>query len=163
MPRGVAALTELRDGVYRTIRQRRGEFERELSPHWRGHRRRHAGRWPSACRSGRSGSARWRSPALMYLGFTFPLAGMSDVAFAELFGAAAARRRQVARVAAAAAPPPPPPAPRRRRAQNPARPKLHQFLEPEIKAGLVQVLEDAQSVTVRLTNRNMFGSGAGRR
>ena len=30
------ALTELRDGVYRTIRQRRGDFERELSPHWRG-------------------------------------------------------------------------------------------------------------------------------
>ena len=36
MPRGIAALTELRDGVYRGIRQRRGEFERELSPHWRG-------------------------------------------------------------------------------------------------------------------------------
>ena len=36
MPRGVAALTELRDGVYRTIRKRRGDFERELSPHWRG-------------------------------------------------------------------------------------------------------------------------------
>ena len=33
------------------------------------------------------------------------------------------------------------------------------FLEPEIKAGLVQVLQDPQSVTVRLTNRNMFGSG----
>jgi type VI secretion system protein ImpK len=37
--------------------------------------------------------------------------------------------------------------------------KLHQFLAPEIKSGLVVVLEDAQSVTVRLANRNMFGSG----
>src|SRR6202012_3575725 len=36
MPRGVAALTELRDGVYRTIRNRRGEWERDLSPHWKG-------------------------------------------------------------------------------------------------------------------------------
>ena len=34
--RGSAALTELRDGLYRGIRQRRGEFERELSPQWRG-------------------------------------------------------------------------------------------------------------------------------
>jgi len=29
-----------------------------------------------------------------------------------------------------------------------------------IKQGLVVVLEDAQSITVRLTNRNMFGSGS---
>ena len=36
LPRGSAALTELRDGLYRGIRQRRGEFERELSPQWRG-------------------------------------------------------------------------------------------------------------------------------
>jgi type VI secretion system protein ImpK len=37
--------------------------------------------------------------------------------------------------------------------------RFRQFLEPEIRAGLVQVFEDAQTVTVRLTNRNMFGSG----
>jgi type VI secretion system protein ImpK len=37
--------------------------------------------------------------------------------------------------------------------------KTKQFLEPEVKAGLLQVFEDAQTVTVRLTNRNMFGSG----
>jgi type VI secretion system protein ImpK len=43
--------------------------------------------------------------------------------------------------------------------QSPVAAKLHQFLAPEIKEGLVVVLEDAQSVTVRLTNRNMFGSG----
>ena len=34
-----------------------------------------------------------------------------------------------------------------------------QFLAQEIKDGLVVVLEDPQSVTVRLTNKNMFGSG----
>ena len=37
--------------------------------------------------------------------------------------------------------------------------RLRQFLAPEIREGLVQVLADAQSVTVRLTNRNMFASG----
>ena len=37
--------------------------------------------------------------------------------------------------------------------------RLRQFLAPEIRDGLVQVLEDAQTITVRLTNRNMFASG----
>jgi type VI secretion system protein ImpK len=39
-------------------------------------------------------------------------------------------------------------------------PTLHQFLQPEIAAGLVQVLEDPQSITVRLTNRTTFASGS---
>jgi len=37
--------------------------------------------------------------------------------------------------------------------------RIRKFLAPEIQAGKVQVFEDAQTVTVRLTNRNMFGSG----
>ena len=36
LPRGMAALTELRDSVYRMIRNARGDFERDLSIHWRG-------------------------------------------------------------------------------------------------------------------------------
>ena len=58
------------------------------------------------------------------------------------------------------APPPPPPAAPAVASANPARPSLHQFLQPEIAAGLVQVLEDPQSVTVRLVNRTMFASGS---
>ena len=60
MPRGIAALTEMRDSVYRTIRQRRGEFERDLSPHWAGIEPA-TGRWRSACRSGcwRRHAAAW--------------------------------------------------------------------------------------------------------
>jgi type VI secretion system protein ImpK len=58
----------------------------------------------------------------------------------------------------ALAPPPPPPPPVAAAPSNLSA-KLHQFLAPEIKSGLVVVLEDAQSVTVRLANRNMFGSG----
>jgi len=53
-------------------------------------------------------------------------------------------------------PPPPPPPPVM--VSNVSE-KLHKFLEPEIKAGLVVVIEDAQSITVRLTARNLFGSG----
>ncbi len=153
MPRGVAALNDLREFVYRLIRNRRGEFERELSPHWAGIA---AGHRPLsqllplwAIALGTVAIA-----AGIYLAFNFALSGSSDVAFAELYGVPPHGTPIVPRVAA----PPPPPAPVAPPPSN-FTAKLHQFLEPEIKAGLVVVLEDAQSVTVRLTNRNMFGSG----
>src|SRR5215813_6303603 len=34
--RGTSEHSRVREGVYRTLRERRGDFERELSPHWRG-------------------------------------------------------------------------------------------------------------------------------
>jgi type VI secretion system protein ImpK len=148
--RGVAALTELRDGLYRGIRQRRGEFERELSPQWRGIN--------TANRLG------WRIPlwlvgvgtlglaCMIYLAFNLALAGASDIAFGQFAALPPHGPVKIAR----AAPPPPPPA-----ASAPAAPSsLHKFLQPEIDAGLVQVLEDPQSVTVRLVNRTMFASGS---
>ena len=161
MPRGVAALTELRDGVYRTLRQRRGDWERELSPHWRG--------IAAGMRSLAERIPLWAVAlgtlvlaAVMYVTFTFLLAGMSDAAFSELFALPPKEPAQVARAQVRAPATPPAPA----NAASPAAPgapsfgnKLRQFLAPEIRAGLVQVFEDAQTVTVRLTNRNMFGSG----
>jgi len=158
MSRGVAAVTELRDGVYRTIRQRRGEFERELSPHWRGIA---AGSKPLSMRVPLWGLGLGTAAvaAVMFVIFTFLLASVSDVAFAELFalpprGVIGVPRQPVAAAQASAGVPSTPVV------TSSAYLKLRQFLDPEIKAGLVQVLQDAQTVTVRLTNRNMFGSGA---
>jgi type VI secretion system protein ImpK len=155
MPRGVAALTDLRDSVYRSIRQRRGEFERELSPHWKG--------LPLAfTKLSRTvplwavGLGTFVLACLIYAGFNFALAGRSDIAFAELFGLPPKGPITIARPQATP-PPPPPPAPVAAAADFSS--KLHTFLAPEIKQGLVTVLEDQQTVTVRLTNRNMFGSG----
>jgi type VI secretion system protein ImpK len=158
MPRGTAALTEMRDGVYRTIRQRRGEFERDLSGHWRGIDANYrplgqripiwvlaAGTLLVAC--------------VIYVAFNFLLASSSDLAFAEL-GALPPHGAIVVPHPALAAPPPPPPPPVAVVATSTTAPKLRQFLAPEIKQGRVVVLEDAQSITVRLTNRNMFGSGS---
>jgi type VI secretion system protein ImpK len=98
----------------------------------------------------------------MFVSFTFLLAEISDVAFAELFalpprGQINVPRQQTPMIAAAAPD-------NRTVAATPVAVsgtylKLRQFLEPEITAGLVQVLQDAQTVTVRLANRNMFGSG----
>jgi type VI secretion system protein ImpK len=156
MSRGTAALTELRDGVYRTIRQRRGEFERELSPHWRGLT---TGYKPLMQRVPMWALAlgTLALACIMYVAYDFALAGASDIPFAELFGLPPRGAIQIARADPVVPPPPqpPPPAP----ADNSASVKLHKFLEPEIKQGLVVVLEDAQTVTVRLTAKTMFASG----
>jgi len=153
--RGTAALTELRDGVYRNIRTKRGEFERELSPHRQG--------LPPAHRSLAQRIPLWAIALttvglalVIYVAFNFALAGSSDIAFAEIFGLPP--NGPVAPIRENAAPPPPPPP--AVVSETHAAAKLHQFLAPEIKAGLVTVFQDAQSVTVRLANRSMFASGA---
>lgn len=161
MPRGVGALNEMRDSVYRVVRNWRGEFERELSPHWRGI---DTGHRPLGQRVPlwAIGLGTALAAGLIYLGFNFALAGASDVSFAELYGLPPHGTPAVARAAAVQPPPPPPPptqAAAAATASNAAG-KLRTFLEPEIKQGLVTVLEDAQTVTVRLTNRTMFASGA---
>jgi len=161
MPRGIAALTELRESVYRTIRQRRGDFERELSPHWKGLQ---TGYRPLMQRIpvwmlavGTFGLA-----CLIYVLFNFSLAGTSDIAFNALSGLPPRGAIVVPRVAVAmAAPAALSPSVQPVAAAAPvAVSKLHQFLAPEVKAGLVEVLEDPQSLTVRLKNRSMFASGS---
>jgi type VI secretion system protein ImpK len=158
MQRGEAALTELREGVYRGIRARRGEFEHDLSPRWRGVSaayRALAQRVPLWLLAlGTVGLA-----CLIYLVLDFSLAAASDITFTELTGlpprgAVAIPRQAVATAAAPIPPPPPPPV-----VSSPVMVDLHKFLEPEVKAGLVQVLEDPQSTTVRLLNRT-FESGS---
>jgi type VI secretion system protein ImpK len=149
--RGTAALTELRDSVYRGVRQRRGEFERELSPQWRGIRT-----------DGKTLSRRvplWlvglgtvAAACTIYLVFNFSLAGASDIAFGQFSALPPHGPVKIARSEAA---PPPPPVP-----AAVATPAAHGFLQPEVAAGLVQVLEDPQSITVRLTNKAMFASGS---
>jgi type VI secretion system protein ImpK len=155
MPRGTAALAELRDGVYRLIRERRGQIERDLSPHWRGTE---IGHKPLSRRV-----PLWSIPlatvflaAMIYLGFNFSLSGSSDIAFAEMYGLPPHGAIVVPRPPNL--PPPPPPAPAQT-GPSQLSVKLHKFLEPEIRQGLVVVMEDAQSLTVRLTNRNMFALG----
>ncbi len=164
MPRGIAALSELRESVYRTIRQRRGDFERELSPHWKGLQ---TGYTPLLQRVPlwMLGVATLGAACLIYVLFNFSLAGSSDIAFNEVTnlpprGAIVVPRTAVAAAAVAPAPAPAPLPVQPVAAPGPAALNIHQFLAPEIKAGLVEVLEDPQSLTVRLTNRSMFGSGS---
>lgn len=153
MPRGVAALNELRESVYRMLRNRRGDFERELSPHWRGEA---AGLKPLSQRVplwaiGLGGAV---IALAIYLVLNFSLAGTSDEALATLAALPPRGGISVPREAPAA----PPPAPPAAVSEGGAAAKLHQFLAPEIREGLVSVFEDAQSVGVRLTNKT-FASG----
>jgi type VI secretion system protein ImpK len=157
LPRGETALAELRESLYRTLRQRRGEFEHDLSPRWKGLA---TGFRPLAQRVPfwLLGLGTVAAACIIYVVFDFSLAAASDISFTELsalppMGAVAVPRQALAPVPA----PPPPPA---AAVLLPAVVDLHKFLEPEVKAGLVQVLEDPQSITVRLLNRNMFGSGS---
>ncbi len=155
LPRGAASLAEFRDSLFRTLRQRRPEFERELSPHWRGlgagydPLRRRLPAWII-------GGAALALAALIYLGFDLLLGSASDTTYARLAGLPPTGPVMVVR-AAAVQPPAPAPSPM---APSGTVDRLHTFLAPEIAQGLVQVLEDAQAITIRIANRNMFGSGA---
>lgn len=157
LPRGNASLTELRDNVFRRIRERRPDYERELSPHWRGVGQAYAGLrnripiWIIA-------TGTLTLALLMYLGIDLLLGSQSDETFARLAGLPPSGPPVIVRPAAAAIPPPPPPAPAPPAPSNTAM-RLRTFLAPEIKQGLVEVIEDAQTITVRIANRNMFASG----
>lgn len=152
LPRGSAQLAELRDGLYRLIRQRRGEFERELSPHWPGI----AAVKPSVASRIPAwvlGSVTAALMALVYVVLNFSLAGYTDAAAYDLAGLPPGTPMVIAAANIAPPPPPPPPPP------SDTLPRLKKFLEKEIAEGLVRVMEDGQSVTVRVVNRNMFASG----
>ena len=147
MPRGASELIIVREDLYRLIRNNRGDFERSLSPHWEGAKAR-AGlhqlipNWLVAL-------AALGILGVLYAAFTLMLNSRSDVAYEAMnlmppTGRISLERR---------VPAPPPPAPA-------APTKIRKFLEPEIKQGLVTVREDAQTITVSISNRGMFASGS---
>lgn len=149
MPRGASELTIAREDLFRLIRNNRGEYERELSPHWKGVPAAHRGlvamipAWVVAVVTA-------ALLALCYAGFSYALNDRSDASFERL---AALPPNGPIKLARAAAPLPPPPATDRAG-------KIRKFLEPEIRQGLVTVLEDSQTITVRIRNTGMFGSGS---
>jgi type VI secretion system protein ImpK len=146
--RGTSEHSRVRDGVYRTLRERRGEFERDLSPHWRGLA---AGHRPltSYIPAWVIGAVTAALLMLMFMGFTYALSGISDSAYGGLAQLPPSGQVALARIA----PPPPPPPP-------PPPNTFTRFLEPEIKEGLVTVDENAQRIRVRITGEGMFQSGS---
>jgi type VI secretion system protein ImpK len=152
--RGRAMLEQVQDNLYRTIRGQRGEFERDLSAHWRGveDRRnvlvRNVPLWVVAACCGL---------ALLgaYVWLSFRLNDASDPVFTRLQGigreALVPEKMAVAPAPVASAPvvqPEPPP------------PAFTGFLEPEVKAGLVAILERSGGTAIVIRGDGLFPSGS---
>jgi len=147
--RGASELFMQRQDLYNLIRNNRGEYERSLSPHWQGVRSEHRGlaalvpNWVIAI--GALGVI-----ALFYAIFTFLSNARTDKTYEILAGLLPTGRVTLAREA----PPPPPPPPAKQTLT------IQKLLQPEIDQGLVVVLEDAQSITIRITMGQMFAPGS---
>jgi len=146
--RGTSEHSRVRDGVYRTLRERHGDFERELSPHWRG--------LAAAHRPLTSYIPAWVIAvvtaallSLMFVGFTYALNDASDR------GGQLADLQPVGAIDLARALPAPPPEP-----ATVIPTVFFTFLEPEIQEGLVTVDENAQRILVRISGEGMFASGS---
>ncbi|MGG5887793.1 type VI secretion system protein TssL, long form [Falsiroseomonas sp. HC035] len=156
-PRGHAELDRIREGLYQLLVQLRGNWERELSPRWRGVDAPHRG-------PGRSIPA-WvaGAVAVALLGFGWIFVSDSvnaagDGVQQRLASLPPGAPPSIDRTAPPVPPAPPPPPPAT------ARPDLIErvrtFLEPEIRQNLVVVDGDAQRLTIRIKGRGMFGSGS---
>ena len=151
---GRSRLEEQRERAYNAIRTARGEFERELSPHWRGvvDQRNPLSRYVPLWVVAAVAAALL---LLAYAIFNWLLNNASDPVLNALSGVRAdtvamVRRGGVPTVAAT----PKVNASLAQVAQN-----LRTFLEPEIRQGLVAVLEEADRTTVRIRGDGLFDSG----
>ena len=152
-PRGSEKHTQIRATLAKLIRERRGATETALSPHWKGVKR--------AVQSRSLWTPVWvlltglaAVLGVIYLGLSWSLAGSSEHVRNQLSaletGAAPELERR------APPPPPPPPIPEDEAIFE----KVTEFLEAEIAEGLVQVIDSANTVTVRINGQGMFPSGS---
>ncbi|TVR64347.1 MAG: type VI secretion system protein TssL [Candidatus Competibacteraceae bacterium] len=154
---GRSRLDEQRERAYNAIRTAHGEFERELSPHWRG-------------------VSEQRNPLIRYV----PLWVVAAVAAALLLVAYALfswllnkasdpvltslgelRGETVAMVRRAGVPAAPPPVkPQATADLSRVSQDLRRFLDPQIRAGQIEVIEDADRTTVRIRGDGLFDSAS---
>ncbi len=151
--RGSSEHGQIRDGLFRVIRGNRGEFERELSPHWMGV---DAGHRPltSYVPVWVVGAIAAGLLTLTFMGVSYALSVPAEITEAQLTLSPPTGDVTIVRAQPAPPPPPPPmPAPE-------LRVEIESFLAPEIQQGLVVVEEDFQTITIRITGQNMFRSGS---
>ncbi|WP_208354160.1 type IVB secretion system protein IcmH/DotU [Pseudaestuariivita rosea] len=165
--RGAMELAQIRDGLYRTLRNQIGTFERDLSPRWEGE--------DAAHEPIKSGRLLWAIAgalvlffALLYTALSYSLNRNSDEVL-----------RTFANLPPNAAPsifiPDPPPAPVIQEPvveqpvfvpDEPAPPappdplqRLIDYLQPDVQNGTIEVYRIDDAVLIRVENAGAFGSG----
>lgn len=151
---GRGRLEEQRERAYNAIRSARGEFERELSPRWRGMVEqsnpliRYVPLWVVA-------GVAAALLLLAYAIFSWLLNSTSDPVLAALADVRGQTVAMVRRGGITAAPAPSKPnASLAQVTQN-----FRTFLDPQIRQGLVAVVEEADQTTVRIRGDGLFDSG----
>src|SRR5690606_27898259 len=141
-PGGAEKHLNIRAGLAKLIRAQRGEVEHDLSPRWAGVDRPHRtlSLWkPVWIAAGGVAAAM----LVTFLGFTYGLANTPGQVTGQLAASGAGPPRRRGRPAPPVIPPPQP---------EPAEvERIRGFLAEEIEEGIVEVFEDANTTTVRLT------------
>jgi type VI secretion system protein ImpK len=137
---GRAQLDSVRQRLSELVRKDRAQPDTDLSPHWRGQAADKA-RLADGVPVWIAGVVLALLLALIYLAFRMSLNYRSDTTFAAVSSLRVPNVQVVATV-------------------TPAKtPRLSGFLQPEIKEGLVTVLEESDRSIIRLRGDSFFGSG----
>lgn len=154
---GRSRLDEQRERTYNAIRTAHGEFERDLSPHWRGSVQeqnplvRYVPLWVVA-------AVATALLLLAYALFSWLLNSASDPVFTAMGGirdetVAMVRRGGVTAAAAAVKP-------QAQEARIRVSQDLRKFLDPQIRQGSIDVIDDADKTTIRIRGDGLFDSGS---
>ncbi len=145
--RGAEKHATIREGLANLIRAQRGPLEHEIAPFWKGLNLPHKplSAWMPA----------WLIFGVMtvvisasFMGFAWALNGDTE----RLLGQLSVQGAKENIVLKRKAPPPPPPPP----VESTQKERVAKFLEAEQNEGLITILEDANSVTVRIAGSGMF-------
>jgi type VI secretion system protein ImpK len=154
---GRSRLDEQRERTYNAIRTARGEFERDLSPHWRGSVEqqnplmRYVPLWVVA-------AVATALLLLAYTIFSWLLNSASDPVFTAMGGIRDETVAMVRRSGVTAAPAPVKPQAQENRLRISQ--DLRKFLDPQIRQGLIDVIDDADKTTIRIRGDGLFDSGS---
>ncbi|UWR12410.1 type IVB secretion system protein IcmH/DotU [Sulfitobacter mediterraneus] len=142
----------IRLGLAQLIRAQRGDFERDLSPQWKGVDKPH--------RAMSAWKPVWIALAVTgilliaeFAGLSYVLSNRTENLIGQLSVIDAGPVAELERRA-----PPPPPVP----TKDVQIEKVVSFLEPEINEGLVKVFGKGNTLVIRIAGSGMFGSGSDR-
>lgn len=138
---GKAQLNELRNRVHQTIRQQRGEYERDLSPHWQG-----VARKPKALIRQIPAWVIFSAIAFVLFAVFLTLVILLNQSSDPVFSNLAAIKANTGNLQRAAAPI--------------DQPRLRTQLANEIAQGVLDVEEDSQMSRVIIHGDNLFGPGS---